>query len=87
MAVSVKLDSSLEERLRRRAAATNSSTSDVLRRALREYLSVEPAADLPPSAHELGKDLFGRFSGSPNLSKQRKPLLTQIWSDKRKAAR
>jgi Arc/MetJ-type ribon-helix-helix transcriptional regulator len=87
MAVSVKLDPPLEEQLRRRAAATHSSTSEVLRRALREYLAAAPRGAAEPSAHALGSDLFGRFSGAPDLSRQRKQALADIWADKHKARR
>jgi plasmid stability protein len=85
MAVSVKLDPPLEEQLRRRAAATQSSTSEVLRRALREYLATEPRAAAQPSAHALGSDLFGRFKGAPDLARQRKQALADIWTAKHKA--
>jgi plasmid stability protein len=85
MAVSVKLDPPLEEQLRRRAAATQSSTSEVLRRALREYLATEPRSAAQPSAHDLGSDLFGRFKGAPDLARQRKQALADIWAAKHKA--
>ncbi len=85
MAVSVKLDPPLEEQLRRRAAATQSSTSEVLRRALREYLAAEPRSAAQPSAHVLGNDLFGRFKGAPDLARQRKQALADIWASKHKA--
>jgi plasmid stability protein len=85
MAVSVKLDPPLEEQLRRRAAATQSSTSEVLRCALREYLAAEPQSVAQPSAHALGSDLFGRFKGAPDLARQRKHALADIWTVKHKA--
>jgi Arc/MetJ-type ribon-helix-helix transcriptional regulator len=87
MAVSVKLDPPLEEQLRRRAAATKSSTSEVLRRALREYLAAESRAAAEPSAHALGSDLFGRFSGPPGLAQQRKQTIADVWAAKHKAKR
>ncbi len=85
MAVSVKLDPSLEEQLCRRAAATQSSTSEVLRRALREYLAAEARSAEQASAHALGSDLFGRFQGAPDLARQRKQALADIWASKHKA--
>jgi plasmid stability protein len=87
MAVSVKLDPSLEEQLRRRAAATQSSTSEVLRRALREHLAAQPRTVSEPAAYDLGSDLFGRFNGAPELARQRKQALLDIWSAKHSAKR
>jgi plasmid stability protein len=87
MAVSVKLDPPLEEQLRRRAAATQSSTSEVLRRALREHLATEPRSVSEPAAYDLGSDLFGRFEGAPDLARQRKQALADIWSAKHSGRR
>jgi plasmid stability protein len=87
MAISVKLDPPLEEQLRRRAAATQSSTSEVLRRALREHLATEPRAVSQPSAYDLGSDLFGRYEGAPDLARLRKQAVAEIWTDKHKRRR
>jgi len=78
LAVSVKLDALLEERLRRRAAAAGCTASDVIRSALRAYLA-EPSGE-QPSAFSLGADLFGRFQGAPGLAQDRKRLLADIWA-------
>jgi plasmid stability protein len=64
MTVTVKLDASLEERLRQRAAASGTTTSDVIRQALLAYLYA-PGSTPAPSAHALGADLFGRHRGAP----------------------
>jgi predicted transcriptional regulator len=82
MTVTIKLDTALEERLRQRAASTGRSTSDVVRAALHEYLS-EADRELPRSAYELGKGLFGRHQGSADLASHRKALLAEDWADKR----
>lgn len=79
MTVTVKLDSLLEEQLRRRAAAGGCTTSEVIRSALQAYLAV-PAASDQPSPYSLGSDLFGRFQGAPELAQERKRLLAEDWA-------
>ncbi len=75
MTVTIKLESSLEEELRERAAATGRTTSDVIRAALRAYLA-QPEAQPGLSPHALGEDLFGRHSGPADLATTRKRALT-----------
>lgn len=86
MTVTVKLDAALEERLRQRAAASGSTTSDVVRQALLAYLDT-PAGHAPRSAHALGADLFGRHRGAPDLAEQRKDLIADAWAEKHRARR
>jgi plasmid stability protein len=86
MTVTVKLDAELEELLRRRAAATGRTTSDVIRDALQAWL-VTGDAPQPPSAHALGADLFGRFRGAADLATRRKAVAAEAWADKHAARR
>ncbi len=79
MTVTIKLEASLEERLRRRAASSGRSTSDVVRAALRAYLDAPAAAGEACSAHDLGADLFGRHSGPADLAAQRKASVAAAW--------
>jgi RHH-type transcriptional regulator, rel operon repressor / antitoxin RelB len=67
MTLTVKLDPELERALAKRSAEKGVSKSVVVKRALTEYLAKET-----PSAYEVGKDLFGRFSsGEGDLSIRR----------------
>lgn len=86
MTVTVKLDASLEEQLRQRAAASGVTTSDLIRRALQAYLAA-PDAEAAPSAHALGADLFGRHRGGAELATKRKAILADAWADKQRARR
>lgn len=84
MTVTVKLDPMLEELLRRRAASTGRSTSEVIRAALQIYLAEEAAAPAR-SAFALGKGLFGQFAGAPGLAQERKRLLADAWAARHRA--
>ena len=77
MTVTVRLDPMLEELLRRRAASTGRSISEVIRVALQSYLAEEAAAPAR-SAFALGKGLFGRYAGAPGVAQARKRLLADV---------
>jgi Arc/MetJ-type ribon-helix-helix transcriptional regulator len=81
MTVTVKLDLSLEERLRQRAASTGRSTSEVIRAALQAYLD-QPERAVPRSAFELGADLFGRHQGPADLAQGRKRAAAEAWGER-----
>lgn len=81
MTVTVKLEASLEEQLRQRAARTGRTTSEVIRAALQAYLE-QPEAAAPRSAFELGADLFGRHRGTADLAQGRKRLLAEAWEQR-----
>lgn len=87
MTVTVKLDAPLEEQLRRRAAGTGRSTSEVIRAALVAYLEhgESSASARPPSPYELGSNLFGRHEGEAALAQDRKKLLEQAWAARHSA--
>jgi Arc/MetJ-type ribon-helix-helix transcriptional regulator len=78
MTVTVKLDTQLEERLRRRAAGSGRSTSEVIRAALQAYLD-QPERAAPRSAFDLGADLFGRHRGPADLAQRRKQAAAEVW--------
>lgn len=86
MTVSVKLDTALEAQLRRHAAATGRTTSEVLRAALVAYLEHGDTAPAR-SAYELGTTVFGRHRGAPDLATNRKRELADLWSAKRSPQR
>lgn len=81
MTVAIKLDPALEERLRRRAASSGRSTSEVVRAALQAYLD-QPDPQPPRSAYELGADLFGRHRGPADLAQDRKQALAEIQAER-----
>jgi hypothetical protein len=58
----------------------------VIRAALVAYLA-RPDVAATPSAYSLGHDLFGRFGADPDLAKDRKRLLEELWSAKHDARR
>ncbi|MDQ2780361.1 MAG: ribbon-helix-helix domain-containing protein [Pseudomonadota bacterium] len=86
MTMTVKLPVPLESGLRRYADAAGVPASVVIREAVAQYLAQAPA--LPQSAHALGADLFGRYSGPPELASRRKAAAADVWTevqaDKRK---
>jgi plasmid stability protein len=84
MTVTVKLDPVLEEQLRRRAAGSGRSTSEIIRAALVAYLT---DAGLPTgaSAYALGSHLFGRHAGDPGLAQGRKHAMADEWAAKHRA--
>jgi plasmid stability protein len=79
MTVTIKLEATLEERLRQRAASTGRSTSDVVRAALQAYLA-QSEAEAPRSAYALGEDLFGRHQGPADLARGRKQHAGDAWA-------
>lgn len=81
MTLTVKLEATLEERLRRRAASTGRTTSDVVRAALQAYLA-EPESARALSPNALGEDLFGRFSGPADLAAARKQQAAEVWQQR-----
>lgn len=81
MTVTIKLEATLEERLRQHAASTGRSTSDVVRTALQLYLS-QPAPASQRSPFALGEDLFGRRSGPTDLATSRKQLAAAAWTER-----
>ncbi len=80
MTVTIKLEATLEERLRQRAASSGRSTSDVMRAALSAYLAVPEGA--PRSAFDLGADLFGRHRGPPDLAEDRRQHANDVWAER-----
>ncbi len=81
MTMTVKLDTVLEQRLRRQSAALGLTASALIRQALVAYLDSSAAQPLSPYA--LGSDLFGRFSGPADLASNRKAALAEAWGQKR----
>lgn len=84
MTMSVKLDPALEQRLRQQSTTLGRPASELIREALVAYLDAVPKA--PPSAYTLGSDLFGRFSGPPDLASGRNAALADVWDRKHSRA-
>jgi hypothetical protein len=80
MTMTVKLDPSLEQRLRLHSAALGRPASELIREALLAYLDAAPRQ--APSAYALGTDLFGRFAGPADLATRRKAGLAEAWDRK-----
>jgi len=83
MTMTVKLDAALEQRLRRRSAALGRPASELIREALQAYLANTPEPEM--SAYALGRDLFGRYSGPPDLASRRRQILAEVWAEKHAA--
>jgi hypothetical protein len=74
MAISLRLDENLLRRLESFARQNGVTKSEQIRRCLDTALPAEPTT---PSAWELGKHLFGRYSGPPDLSTHRKQIVRE----------
>jgi len=79
MTISIRLDKSVEEALRRRLQLSGIPLSEFVREAIREKLGKE--AD-KPSPYELGKHLFGLYGSREDLSTNRKQILREILDEK-----
>jgi Arc/MetJ-type ribon-helix-helix transcriptional regulator len=80
MTMTVKLPAALEQGLRQRSAALGRPASELMRDALRAYLSDTKAS--ATSAYELGQDLFGLHGGPVDLAANRKEVLLEVWAEK-----
>ena len=76
MTLTIKLDPDLEKALGARSAALKQPKSVLVRDALRAYLNQSA------SPFELGRDLFARHSGSPDLAVNRKMHLAAVLDEK-----
>ena len=78
--ITLRLDPVLEESITTTARNLGLTKSDLIRQSILEYLDKLN----PPSAYDLGKDLFGRYSsGMNNLSVDRKQLVKEKIQAKR----
>lgn len=83
MTLTVKLSPAMEQALARRSAERGVPKSAVVKQALAEYL-----ARAPLSAHEAGKDLFGRHgSGERDLSLRRRERYAELIDAKHRRRR
>jgi Arc/MetJ-type ribon-helix-helix transcriptional regulator len=81
MTITVRLPTELEAELRVRLDRQGVALSDFVRDAISEKLEREPGET--PSAHDLGKELFGKHgSGRHDLSSNRKAILNEMLRDK-----
>jgi len=73
--ITVRLRPELEKALEVTAKRFGITKSELIRRSIKDYLK---KLDKEPSAWELGKDLFGKYSsGKGNLSVDKKKILKQ----------
>lgn len=76
MTITVKLAATMEQSLRQRSAALGRPASELIREALRAYLSIEPRVRL--SAFAASEGLFGRHHGPANLASTRKRTVADV---------
>jgi len=80
MTISLRIDKELERQLNTAAKARGIAKSELVRECIREQLT---NGKPKPSAYELGKDLFGKYSsGRSDLSSRRKEILAEIFDEK-----
>lgn len=73
--LTVRLPKDLETKLKAQAKAEKLGKSELVKRAIREYIDQR---EKKLSSYELGKDLFGCMENGPgNLSKNYKKILTE----------
>jgi len=84
MPTTIHLPTDLEQSLHQHCAATKRSMNEVVREALRAYLThtSPPPPALHPSAWTLGADVFGRHDGPADLSGARRQYAAQVWDEK-----
>ena len=83
MTMTVKLDPTLEQRLRQRSEALGRPASEIIREALQVWLGSTPGPET--SAYGLGLDIFGRHRGPADLATRRKEAAAEVWADKHTA--
>jgi RHH-type transcriptional regulator, rel operon repressor / antitoxin RelB len=75
MAISLRLNSTIDRELAKIARAEGTSKSDLVRLLISEFVSKKSKR---PTPWELGENLFGRYgSRKGNLSKDRKSILRE----------
>jgi hypothetical protein len=78
MTATVKLPAALEMHLRQHCAMSGESISDVIRIALETHLAAVSAKSAT-SASALGREYFGKYAGSPNLSETYRSQRSELW--------
>jgi RHH-type rel operon transcriptional repressor/antitoxin RelB len=75
MAISLRLESGLENALEERARSEGRSKSELIRKLIADFIAQQSKPNTP---WELGRDYFGRYgSGRGNLSIDRKRILKE----------
>jgi hypothetical protein len=78
MTATVKLPANLEMHLRQHCAVSGESISDVIRIALETHLAAVSAKSAT-SASALGREYFGKYAGSSNLSETYRSQRSDLW--------
>lgn len=82
MTITIRLPDELEAELRARLDVEHMPLSEFVRRAIAEKLEREPKPE-KPSAYELGKRVFGKYSsGRADLSENSEQILREMLSAK-----
>jgi RHH-type rel operon transcriptional repressor/antitoxin RelB len=77
--ITLRLDTDLEQRVSLAALQMGVSKSEFVRKSLSAFMQQQQ----PPTAWELGSNLFGKYeSGMDNLAEDRKALLKNKMSNK-----
>ena len=85
MTITVRLPQDIEAKLRARLEVEDLALSDFVRQAIAEKLEREPKPE-KPSAYELGKHLFGKYSSSrSDLSENADRIVAEIISAKHRS--
>ena len=85
MTITVRLPQDIEAKLRARLEVEDLALSDFVRQAIAEKLEREPRPE-KPSAYELGKHLFGKYSsGRSDLSENADRIVAEIISAKHRS--
>jgi hypothetical protein len=81
MAISLRLDSSIDRELSKIAKASGTSKSDLVRTLISNFVAKQSTH---PTPWELGKHIFGRYgSGQGNISQDRKAILREKLREKK----
>ena len=81
--ISIELPVEYETELAQRSEREHLTQAEIIRKALRMYFFVIHDQPQPPTAYELGHDLFGKYgSQQGNLSENYKALLKEKWHGK-----
>ena len=82
MTITIRLPDQLEEQLRARLEKGGTPLSEYVRQAIAEKLEREPGT-AKPSAYEVGKHLFGKYSsGRSDVSENADQIVAEIISAK-----
>jgi len=78
MTITLRLNEQLERKLEAAAEQEGISRTEFVRRCLEQRLEDEPPREPKPSAYELGKHLFGKYSsGQSDLAERSEEIFRE----------